>query len=210
VTVGFWRTTLLHVVTYLCTQITVDAINAVHCSAHVPDTSIKSFYIQAFNFFLGNKVLTADCLPPVLHSYIWCVNFSVYDESQFHYHEQTEGWITKFTVCRSRGHNSRTTVVINSFTFSSFVAVRDDDLELRFPLQGTRGFPWTGIFLFTTASRTVLGPTQPPLQWIPGALSLEVKLQRREADHSPLSGAEVKEWVALYLHSPNTPSCRSA
>jgi hypothetical protein len=28
----------------------------------------------------------------------------------------------------------------------------------------------------------------------------------READHSPLSSAEVKEWVELYLHSPNPPS----
>jgi hypothetical protein len=26
---------------------------------------------------------------------------------------------------------------------------------------------------------------------------------RREADHSPLSSAEVKEWVELYLYSPN-------
>jgi hypothetical protein len=32
------------------------------------------------------------------------------------------------------------------------------------------------IFLFTTASRTALGPTQPPVQWIPRALSLGVKL----------------------------------
>jgi hypothetical protein len=28
----------------------------------------------------------------------------------------------------------------------------------------------------------------------------------READRSPPSSAEVKEWVELYLHSPNTPS----
>jgi hypothetical protein len=28
----------------------------------------------------------------------------------------------------------------------------------------------------------------------------------RETDHSPPSSAEVKEWVELYLHSPNTPS----
>jgi hypothetical protein len=27
-----------------------------------------------------------------------------------------------------------------------------------------------GIFLFTTASRTALGPTQLPVQWVPGAL----------------------------------------
>jgi hypothetical protein len=32
----------------------------------------------------------------------------------------------------------------------------------------------------------------------------------READHSSPSSAEVKEWVELYLHSPNTPSWRGA
>jgi hypothetical protein len=32
-----------------------------------------------------------------------------------------------------------------------------------------------GIFLFTTASRTALGPTQPPIQWVKGDLSLGVK-----------------------------------
>jgi hypothetical protein len=32
----------------------------------------------------------------------------------------------------------------------------------------------------------------------------------READHSPPSSAEVKEWVEMYLHSPNTPSWRGA
>jgi hypothetical protein len=58
------------------------------------------------------------------------------------------------------------------------------------------------IFLITTASRTVLGPTQHPTQWVPGALSLRVKRSGREADHSPSSSAEVKECVDLYLHSP--------
>jgi hypothetical protein len=50
-----------------------------------------------------------------------------------------------------------------------------------------------GIFLFTTASRTALGPTQPPIQWVPGVLSLGVKRLGREADHSLPSSAEVKE-----------------
>jgi hypothetical protein len=63
-----------------------------------------------------------------------------------------------------------------------------------------------GIFLFTTASRTALGPTQPPIQWVPGALSLVLKRPGREADHSPPSSAEVKECVELYLHAPNTSS----
>jgi hypothetical protein len=49
-----------------------------------------------------------------------------------------------------------------------------------------------GIFLFTTASRTALGSTQPPIQWVPGALSLGVKRPGREADRSPPSSAEVK------------------
>jgi hypothetical protein len=63
-----------------------------------------------------------------------------------------------------------------------------------------------GIFIFTTASKTALGPTQPPMQWVPGALSLGIKRPGREADHSTPSSAEVKECVELYLHSPNTPS----
>jgi len=49
-----------------------------------------------------------------------------------------------------------------------------------------------GIFLFTTASRTALGPNKPLIQWVPRALSLGVKQRRRAADHSPPSSAEVK------------------
>jgi hypothetical protein len=34
------------------------------------------------------------------------------------------------------------------------------------------------------------------------AVSLELKQPEREADHSPPSSAEIKEFVELYLHSP--------
>jgi hypothetical protein len=66
------------------------------------------------------------------------------------------------------------------------------------------------IILFT-ASRMALGPTQPPIQLVlPGSLSLGVKCLRCEAAHSHPSGAEVKEWVELCLHSPSMPSRHGA
>jgi hypothetical protein len=67
-----------------------------------------------------------------------------------------------------------------------------------------------GILIFTTASRTALGPTQSRIQWVQVPLSLGVKQPGREADHFPPSSTEVKERVELYLHSPSTPSWRGA
>jgi hypothetical protein len=70
---------------------------------------------------------------------------------------------------------------------------------------GVLGFDFwrgLGIFLFTTASRAAVVPTQPPIQWVPGTLSLGVKRPGREADHSPPSSVEVKEWVELYFDFP--------
>jgi hypothetical protein len=50
-----------------------------------------------------------------------------------------------------------------------------------------------GIFLFTTASRTALGPTQPPVQWVQGGSFPGDKAAGGEADQSPPSSTEVKE-----------------
>jgi hypothetical protein len=49
-----------------------------------------------------------------------------------------------------------------------------------------------GNIFLTTASRTALGPTQPPIQWFSEVLSLEVKRPGRETYHLPPSSAEVK------------------
>jgi hypothetical protein len=38
-----------------------------------------------------------------------------------------------------------------------------------------------GIFLFTNVSRPALRPTQPPIQWIPGALSLRSSVEVKNA-----------------------------
>jgi len=61
--------------------------------------------------------------------------------------------------------------------------------------SGTLGFDSRrelGIFLFTTASRIALGPTEPPIQWVTGVPSLGAKRSAYEADHSPPSSDEAK------------------
>jgi hypothetical protein len=58
------------------------------------------------------------------------------------------------------------------------------DLEISFTYR---------IFPVASVSRPALGPTQPPVQWVPGVLSPWVKARPgRDADHSPLSSAEVE------------------
>jgi hypothetical protein len=65
--------------------------------------------------------------------------------------------------------------------------------------------------LFTISPRPTLGPTQPPIQWVPGNLCFtQVKRQGLETDHSPPNSTEVKKedvdlyfdvFMALYLSS---------
>jgi hypothetical protein len=58
------------------------------------------------------------------------------------------------------------------------------------------------VFLFSTSSRSSLGSTQSPIQWVPGALSPGVKRPGREADRPLPTSAEVKKKMDLYIHSP--------
>jgi hypothetical protein len=65
-------------------------------------------------------------------------------------------------------------------------------------LNGRGSVAGTGkIFLFCTASRLAPGPTQPPIEWLAGALSLGVKRPGRETDHLPSFIAEVKNGGAI-------------
>jgi hypothetical protein len=68
---------------------------------------------------------------------------------------------------------------------------------LRARCRGVRIPAEAGNFLFTTASKPALRPTQPPIQWVPWAFSLGVKRPERETDHSPPSIAKVKNGVVL-------------
>jgi hypothetical protein len=70
---------------------------------------------------------------------------------------------------------------------------------VRFPV-GARDF---------FSSRPVLGPTQPPIQWVPGALFTGVKRPEREADHLPPSSVEIKKGGAI-TPLPDTSLWRGA
>jgi hypothetical protein len=87
---------------------------------------------------------------------------------------------------------------VNFSCISSMIKSHDSSVgvALGYGLDGVLGLDSRrGLenFLFTTASRTALRPTQPPVQYVPRSLSLGVKRQGREADHSLPSTAEVKE-----------------
>jgi hypothetical protein len=76
-------------------------------------------------------------------------------------------------------------MILNFFILALGYGLDDRGSTVRFPAG-------LGIFLFTTASETALGPTQPPIHWVPGALSMGVKRPVREADQSLPSNAEVE------------------
>jgi hypothetical protein len=68
-----------------------------------------------------------------------------------------------------------------------------------------RGRSWSpgGIknFLFSKSTRPNLGPTQPPIQWVPGAFSPGAKRRGRESDHLRPSNAEVKK-MCIHISTP--------
>jgi hypothetical protein len=71
---------------------------------------------------------------------------------------------------------------------------------------------WAGVqatvmsknFLSSSSSRPAVRPTQPPIQWVPGALSLGVKRPGREGDRSPPVVPRSRK-CGLYIHSPILP-----
>jgi hypothetical protein len=73
------------------------------------------------------------------------------------------------------------------------------DYRLNYRGGGVRVSVWARFFL-STSCRTVLGPTQPPIQWVAGALSSKIKRPRRKAGHSLPTSAEVKNmWIYKYI-----------
>jgi hypothetical protein len=72
-------------------------------------------------------------------------------------------------------------------------------------LDGRDSIPGKGKKIFSSPkSRPALGPTQPPIEWAPEALSPGLKWPGREADHLPPSSAEVKNGGAIPLLPPRS------
>jgi hypothetical protein len=59
-------------------------------------------------------------------------------------------------------------------------------------------------FLLATQSRLALWPTQPPIQWVPRALTSLIKQPEHEADHSPPSSVNVKN---AWSYTSTPPMC---
>jgi hypothetical protein len=76
---------------------------------------------------------------------------------------------------------------VSSGSIVSDYGLDDRAIGVRFPAGAKDFFPLSSV------SRPALGPTQPPVQWVPGVLSPGVKARPgRDADHSPPSSAEVE------------------
>jgi len=54
-------------------------------------------------------------------------------------------------------------------------------------------------------TRPTLGPTLPPVKWVPGYI-MQVKRPDCGFNHPTPTSADVKERVELYLYSPSGPS----
>jgi hypothetical protein len=111
-------------------------------------------------------------------------------------------YITEFGEENEEIHKKHVKRICNSSKFEFYFGSYSSNMEPGY-LRGTalghgldnRGFESRqelGIFLFTTASRPALWPTQPTIQCVSGARCLGVKRPGREADHSPPPSAEVK------------------
>jgi hypothetical protein len=97
----------------------------------------------------------------------FCVRFTT---MMYHYQ------VSRYLECKSAESVDRTHIIRS----------RDRSLGI------VTGYGLDGQGLNTGRGRLALGPTHPPIQWLPGSLSLGIKRSGHEVDHSPLSSAKVK------------------
>jgi hypothetical protein len=85
---------------------------------------------------------------------------------------------------------------VGKYIFRIFIQVNGVSKAKGYGLHGRGSIAGRGkIFLFSTACRLTSRPAQPPIQWVPGAFSLGVKLTTH------LHLLPRSRMVELYLHS---------
>jgi hypothetical protein len=160
------------------------------------------FFVVENKFWARNLIIQFDLLICTLFQLqrVWCCRKKL--------EEGAEGWVGKDLEGGSRdlfqsskqkfsiwywGNPMKISVIIFHNMAEILIGYLYRILQLNRPVSALQ--------CVCASSRPVLGPTQPPIQWVPGALSPGVKRQGREADHSPLTNAEVnKTWI--YTSTP--------
>jgi hypothetical protein len=101
----------------------------------------------------------------------------------------------KCANCEAAQALPRGTLAVDMVRYCQHIATPSTPFSFIFGVGRSSSPGTVKNFLFSTSSRPALGSTQPPVQWVPDALSAGVKRPRREVS------AEVKKmWI--YTSSP--------
>jgi hypothetical protein len=151
------------------------------------------------------SVVAWTCIGNLLYSHIkFVVTDGPYYSFKFHVHYDTKHLITwpwHYYEFRTTVHSNEMGMLSSSFLGGCWGHCRGVLLEcnadsLSLPLSLSAYLSRTSylvavktwhkhvtFYKTSTSSRPALGSTQPPIQWVPGALSPGIKRQGREADH---------------------------
>jgi hypothetical protein len=167
-------------------------------------TGLHSVISQEIDLFIITAVRTSDLLKLSLYIII----FGFVQATELKYWCQQASLVINLLLTVSvllrlvypRFHISEHCHIFRVFIASlSWIAQSVLRLGTGWTTEGVRVQVPVGSKIFSTSSRP--GPTQPFIQWVPGAVSLGVKRQGREADHSPQASVEVKKmWI--YTSTP--------
>jgi hypothetical protein len=121
-------------------------------------------------------------------------------------------------IINKQKRNGMTTQKPTLWTMQSHHGSQDNVLNIaatpRAEQSGLDSGKEQGIFFFSKMSRSALGPTQPPAQWVPETLSLVIKWPGHEVNYTPQWELRLNMSAAIYFYpcyiiSAQIPGARS-